>query len=117
MGLVLQIQSTAAVATGFGSLTVGPITVTGSNTPTIVNTTLTSGANTITVPSGAVACVITPPSGNGVALTLKGVTGDTGVHISQTTPSLIVFDGSNLPSTFVITAASLTTGSTQILFL
>ncbi len=56
--------------------------------------TLASGFNTITLPTGGstvVACTIVPPSGNIVALTLKGVTGDTGVPLHLTDPTSIAF--------------------------
>lgn len=69
----------------------------------IQNIPLTTGANTITVPSGAVAVTIEPPAGNVVALTLKGVSGDTGIALNLTSPSSI---GLNGVSTFVINAAS-----------
>ena len=70
---------------------------------------LTSGANTITVPiiaaiSVPVAVVIIPPAANAVAITLKGVTGDTGVRIHNTDPTTIALDPS--VTTFVLTAAS-----------
>lgn len=49
---------------------------------------LASGANTITVPSSTgvtvTACTIVPPTGNTTTLTLKGVTGDTGVGLHLT---------------------------------
>ena len=50
---------------------------------------LSSGANTITPPSGAIALTIIPPAGNTVQLTLKGVTGDTGFPLHLTDPSSI----------------------------
>ena len=69
--------------------------------------TLASGANTITVPTGGStpkAVTIVPPSGNTVVLTLKGVTGDTGVPLHLTDPTSIGL-GSAV-TTFVINAAS-----------
>jgi hypothetical protein len=75
---------------------------------------LASGFNSITVPSGATGCVITPPAGNAVALTLKGVTGDTGIPMHPTFPTIPMFATS--ATTFGITAAAATSGNTQINF-
>lgn len=67
---------------------------------------LASGANTITVPlvSGITVkgATIIPPSANAFAITLKGVTGDTGVVISNTDPTSIAFE--TAPVSFVLTA-------------
>ena len=52
---------------------------------------------------------------NTVALTLKGVTGDTGILMSLTQPTVLTFPGTPSAS-FVITAASLTTGVTAVIF-
>ncbi len=70
--------------------------------------TLSSGANTITVPtSGTVptAVTIVPPADNTTAMTLKGVTGDTGVRLHDTDPTTIALDDS-------VTAFCLTAGGT-----
>lgn len=73
--------------------------------------TLASGANTITVPTGGstpTACTIIPPSANALAITLKGVSGDTGIRIHNTDPTTIALDSS--VSTFVLNAANTITG-------
>lgn len=81
-------------------------------TPQVIN--LTSGANTI----NATACpalpqcgavILVPPTGNIVTLTLKGVTGDTGVALSLTGPQLLTFSATP-PSSFVITTNNTVTG-------
>lgn len=68
---------------------------------------LASGANTITPPSSGVtskACTIIMPAGNVNTVTLKGVTGDTGVVLSPTEPTTIAL---NSPSaSFVLTASA-----------
>ena len=58
--------------------------------------TLTQGAfNQITVPPGdPKLCVIVPPSTNTLALTLKGVTGDTGVSIDPNEPTILCLPAS-----------------------
>lgn len=73
--------------------------------------TLASGANTITVPTAGTvptAVTIVPPTDNATALTLKGVTGDTGVRIHDTDPTTIALDDS--VATFCLTAADIVTG-------
>lgn len=75
---------------------------------------LASGPNTIAVPAGATCALIQPPAGNVVALTLKGITGDTGILIHKTNPTFLSLDPGQ--ASFVITAASLTTGATEINF-
>lgn len=73
--------------------------------------TLASGANTITVPTGGstVACAtIVPPESNTQSITLKGVTGDTGVRIHNTDPTSLAIDSG--VTTFCLTAGSTVTG-------
>lgn len=72
---------------------------------------LSSGANTITPPTGATVCVIwgqnatvpAPNPASTVTLIVKGVTGDTGISISSTYP--FVWPVGTLPATFVLTAS------------
>ena len=69
--------------------------------------TLAIGANTITPPAGGstpVACTIIPPAENTTDITLKGVTGDTGIVLHNTDPTSIALD--NPLGTFVLTAAA-----------
>lgn len=73
--------------------------------------TLASGPNTITLPTGGstVTCAtIVPPAGNTQTLTLKGVTGDTGVPLHLTDPSAVTMAAAN--TTFVLTAGGTVTG-------
>jgi hypothetical protein len=55
----------------------------------VTSQALSSGNNSITVPTGATALTIAPPSGNTVAITLKGVNGDTGIALHRTHPTSI----------------------------
>lgn len=69
--------------------------------------TLASGANTITKPAGGstvVSVMIEPPVGNTIQITLKGVSGDTGVLLHLTNPSLVSLAAG--VSTFVLNAAA-----------
>lgn len=73
--------------------------------------TLASGSNTITLPTGGstvVSCTIVPPSGNTTAITLKGVTGDTGFRIHNTDPTTVTFH--TTVTEFNLTAAAQITG-------
>lgn len=57
--------------------------------------TLAAGANTITVPTAGkvpTAVTIVPPADNTQSVTLKGVTGDTGVRLHDTDPTSIALD-------------------------
>lgn len=51
---------------------------------------LSGGFNTLTRPAGADGVVIFPDPSNTQSLTLKGVTGDTGLALHQTAPSVIM---------------------------
>ena len=69
--------------------------------------TLASGFNTVTLPTGGstvVSCTIVPPSGNTTSLTLKSITGDTGIRLHNTDPSTVTFHSTE-------TAFGLTTGA------
>lgn len=84
---------------------------------------LSNGASTITVPSGATSAIIVPPNAAypqpnptwGGTLTLKGVSGDTGVPISNKYLTPIVWDSATAPSSFVVT--STTTGTMYVRFM
>lgn len=69
---------------------------------------LSSGANTITVPSSTgitvTACTIIPPAGNTTSITLKGITGDTGVRIHNTDPTTVAIHSD--VTSFCLTAGS-----------
>lgn len=60
------------------------------------------------VPTGATALTLIPPAGNANTLTLKGVTGDTGIRLHNTDPSSIAIDPS--VTTIGLTAGGIITG-------
>lgn len=68
---------------------------------------LSSGNNTVSVPSGSTALTVVKPAGNAVALKLKGVSGDTGVTLHLTDPDSISLDST--VTAVVINAASAVT--------
>ena len=54
-----------------------------------LNVTLSTGDNTLTVPTGAVAALVVPPTTSTVTKKIKGAAGDTGVTIASATPMLL----------------------------
>jgi hypothetical protein len=72
---------------------------------------LAIGFNSFNVPTGGsvpVAVTIVPPAGNTVQITLKGITGDTGVLLHLTQPSSIAIAPAQ--TTIGLTAAATVTG-------
>jgi hypothetical protein len=98
-----------------GSKTVSASATLSSAVGGTVDTVLASGANTINVPTGATYAIIQPPTGNSIAVTLKGVTGDTGVKLHLTAPTCIAIDPTT--ATFVLTAASAFSNAHEINFI
>lgn len=96
---ILQLTTTGDVALGPESFTAAQNTASPAQTQIVA---LNSGNNTVMVPSGATRVSITNKAG-GVALTLKGVAGDTGIPLS-----LADWDSFSCVglSSFVINAAS-----------
>jgi|SRR5215469_14413242 len=75
-----------------------------ANTPAAISDiALITGANTITPPTGVTGVTLLMPAGNTAIVTLKGVSGDTGVALHITDPSSIGLNGS---STFVLSASA-----------
>jgi hypothetical protein len=76
-----------------GNKVLGPLTVapSSSNDYEEYTITLANGFNAIPVPSWAAGCLIVPASTNAVPMTLKGVTGDTGIPLSLTDVHMINF--------------------------
>lgn len=73
--------------------------------------TLSSGFNVIAIPTGGsspVGATVVPPVGNTQTMTLKGVTGDTGIGMHLTNPSVITL--ATTTTTFGITAGGTITG-------
>lgn len=73
--------------------------------------TLAAGLNTITVPTGGTTVTgvtIIPPAGNTQSITLKGVTGDTGIRLHDTDPTSLSLHSS--VTSFALTAGAQVTG-------
>ncbi len=103
-----------------GTRTIGPLQLTSAAASgEVQRVVLQSGANTITVPTSPAAsgCVIVLPATNTAVVTLKGVTGDTGIAIGKTTTLVLNWDATAAPASFVLTSASTQTGlATEISF-
>lgn len=108
----MAVQSTRSNVITFTGDVAGTQTVnaaTNAASPgSIVVQALSSGANTITVPTSTgvtvVSCTIIPPTGNTTSITLKGVTGDTGIRIHNTDPTTVAIDSS--VTSFCLTAGA-----------
>lgn len=103
-----------------GGRTIGPITLSSAAANgQVQQIVLQSGANTITCPTTPApsGCVIKLPSTNTAVTTLKGVSGDTGIAIGKTTTTVLNWDSTAAPSSFVLNSAATQTGLvTEIIF-
>lgn len=73
---------------------------------------LSSGANTITIPTGTSLVAIIPPTDNTATITIKGISGDTGYAISPTKPTVLAASGSSL-----VLTASAAIAACKVLFI
>src|ERR1019366_870270 len=89
MPATINLQSTAAFLTPFGTLPLGPLSVTGTIIPVPLAQVLAAGNNSFAVPTGAVGVIITPPPSNAIALKSKAQTGINGT-VTLTVGSTIV---------------------------
>lgn len=111
-GVVTIAGNTSGSPLGSRTITPLPIIATAAVDQTQV-VALSSGNNTITVPTGATCVVIVGPNGtspqpnpaSATVLTLKGVAGDTGVVMSAKWPTVLSWD--TAPASFVINATVL----------
>lgn len=101
-----------------GQRTFGPMVITAPSAVDATNViALSIGANTITIPTGATSMVITGPNAvypnpnpaYGGTLTIKGVSGDTGIPISAKNPTVLEWDPVTLPPATMIINASVAT--------
>lgn len=89
----VTVQGTVSGIPSGGSKTIGPYAFSNlTSGGAVTELTSAGGDNVITVPgSNYIGCTITPPVGNTAALKLKGSSGDTGVPLHLTIPTLYVF--------------------------
>ncbi len=69
---------------------------------------LSTGANTISVPTGATAVTIIPPAGNVITMILKGTSLDIGVSLHLTDPTSLGINRTG-SSSFVLTVSGAVT--------
>ena len=108
MTVSVTISSNSGTYQG-GSFNLGPLVV-ASQFASLQVDSLTFGSATFistTGPAGAYGCLIEPPAGNLVGLTLKGVTGDTGIPIAA---NLITFQTPSSANVIGLTSAGAITG-------
>ena len=101
----------------FGTIQFPPITIAANSAGNlvVVAITLANGFNAIAVPTWAVGVIILPNVTNAVPMTLKGVTGDTGLPLSLTSPSLLSF-GAITPANIGLTSSGAGATITQVVF-
>jgi hypothetical protein len=107
--VTLTVQKTALLPGG----QLGPFTYVFTNAGAPDNvTTQAFAANTfaaVVIPAGSLGVIIQPPSGNAGVITLKGVTGDTGVQIPLTTPFPMLLTAAGIIAGFGLLCVNNTT--------
>lgn len=97
MAATASVTITGSVAGGpSGSKTMSiPVISSATSTDALGVVALSSGFNSVTVPSNTTGVVIVPPAGNTQTITLKGVTGDTGIPLHVTNATLLTLPSSS----------------------
>ena len=91
-------------------------TTSTSSPARVISTTLVSGTTAFVLPAGTKGFGIVPPVSNTTAeLTIKGVTGDTGVNLGTSNPSILGIKGTT--STTVVSIFASTTIADVRLFI
>ena len=102
----------AYVAGGAGFLGTSPLyssSLSNTNGAPPGSAVLATGFNSIPVPSTAAGVVIVPPSGSTTTLTIKGLTGDTGLPIAPSAPFYWNFTAAGAQATIGILAGAAVT--------
>lgn len=107
IGVLNLSGSVTALPTGTKNIVV-PAINSAAASGAVIDINLASGANVISIAPGATAAVILMPSTNSLLVTLKGVSGDTGIAINRSTWTVISFDPT--ATSFVLTAAGVVNG-------
>lgn len=117
MPISVQITSNGGTYQG-GSYIIGPLTISSTFTSVQINSVVFGSATFISTssPAGAVGCVIEPPASNLVGLTLKGITGDTGIPIASNQPTVISFFNPAIANAVGLTSAAGITGVVTLTF-
>lgn len=117
MTVNVAIQSNTGTYQG-GTFQLGPLSIASAFASLQVNSLTFSGASFIstTGPSGAYGVLIEPPSNNQVSLTLKGVTGDTGIPLNPGMPTLLSFGNITSTTNVGLTSGGAITGVVTLSF-
>lgn len=98
-----------------GAKVIGPLTFTAAAAlDATVQVVLASGANTVTVPTGATMVIIVFDPASTTDKTLKGVTGDTGIKSGPT--GFVCFPVNAISSFCITSSAADTSKTTTIMF-
>lgn len=62
----------------------------------------------VAIPTKAGGVIIQPPAGNTATLTIKGITGDTGIAINKLAPTMLVFDTTPPATLGMVASATIT---------
>lgn len=111
MPITVTIQSNQGTFQG-GNYQIASLSIPSTFTSLQVNS-LTFGSGTFistTGPVGAVGVIIDPPNSNLVQLTLKGITGDTGIPLTANLSAVIPFFNPAVANTIGLTSASAISG-------
>jgi hypothetical protein len=117
MPIAVTISSNGGTFQG-GSYIVGPLTISSTFTSVQINS-LTFGSGTFITtssPAGSYGVVIEPPSSNLIQLTLKGITGDTGIPIASNQPTVVSFFNPTNANAVGLTSAAQITGVVTLTF-
>lgn len=103
-----------------GVRNIGPITLASANASGhSIDLVLQNGDNTITLPATPApkGCIVQLPATNTAVTKIKGAGGDTGVDIGKTGVTVLSFDPTAPPASFILNSAATQTGKvTSITF-
>lgn len=101
-----------------GTFQIGPLTIVSAFASMAANSLTFGSATFITTssPAGAYAVLIEPPANNLVSLTLKGITGDTGIPIASNMPTLIPFFNPTIANAVGLTSGGAIAGVVTLTF-
>lgn len=111
--MIINVNGTASAAPGTGQVNINIEIATP--VLAITKTALASGANTITIPTGTSLIIVQLPVGNAQNVTVKGVTGDTGLPMLIT--GVAMWQPLSSATTFCLTAGGAIATLTSITFL
>lgn len=103
-----------------GQRVLGPLSIVGSSAVgETLSVALTTGDNTLSVPSGAVACLIVPPTNNAVVLKVRTSlnSGDAGLPLNTGALPFVYPFPATPPTTLIVNAASSVASGFSVAFI